>query len=201
MMAAAIASGSDLPRVVDGGWFDAAGSEIVLRKQAFAWTPIVPGDRPLADLVTLFDAACLRVEIGSAAALPAIEARRDWGFSYLDADAGTTPGARLDGWQASDVTLTSQPAAWPLAECNLLAARSTADTVDAVAALLTARLGTPPARTTAARVDNKAAGTLLRWDVAGPTGAPRRIYASLTIRSGVRYLHLGVTEPRRAVRG
>lgn len=198
LLSASAAHGVEPSRIIDGAWYDGGGSEVVLTGDSFRKDPIAPGTRHLGDLVKLFADACLNVPIGTAAAKPAIEKRRDWQFRYIDADAGTRPGARLDGWQASDVTVSSHWDTWPLAECNVLAARSFQEEADAVGALITASLSIEPVkRGNVRRADGgKVQGTTWRWDVNGPGGAARHIYASIVKQTDRYFLHLGVTELR-----
>ena len=188
--------------VIDSAWIDGAGNEVFVSNASFHSNPMKPSARPISDLIKLFDEACLRVPVGTDFARSAVTTRSEWGFSYIDADAGTKAGARLDGWQATDVTLSSQRDTWPLAECNLLAARQNSDAIDLVTNDFNARLSARPSKSQPTRRSDglKSAGTTLRWDVAGPSGKPRRVYASITSFKGVNYLHLGVTESANVTR-
>jgi hypothetical protein len=120
---------AELPKVVDGAWFDGSGAEVFLPEKAFRSDAIASGHKSLQDLTDLFNEACLQVPVGTEFARSAIESRRDWGFIFIDANAGTAPGARLDGWQSAEMTVTSQGTTWPLAECNVYAARNSLDPI------------------------------------------------------------------------
>lgn len=189
----------DAQGTIAGAWFDGAGNEVFLPAKSFTSEPLTPASRPVADIVALFDEACVRAPVSMETARPAIDARASWGFRYLDADAGTGPGSRLDGWQAMDVSVSSQPRAWPLAECNVTAARRGADPFPAVAADVSRRLGAQPDRQYRPRMASGGVldGQAARWSVQGPSGKLRQVYlSSYTDRMGGHTLHLGLTEMR-----
>ncbi|WP_375394762.1 hypothetical protein [uncultured Sphingomonas sp.] len=187
------------PRAVAGAWFDAGGSEVSLSSKAFDYVRLVPSVRDTAAIVSLFKDACVRVPVGTDSARSAIDARADWGFQFLDVDAGVPSGARLDGWQAKDVSVTSQVEAWPLAECNVLVNTAAATDIAPIVDMVSALVGTKPDKTyrTRSADGRRLDGQTMRWSAAGPAGETRHIYASAyTDMNGAKALHLGLTEAR-----
>ena len=187
------------PKIVDGAWYDGAGNEVMMAPGSFVFDPLKPGARDLSFLVGLFDGACLKKRTGTENARAEIEARPSWGFRFIDADAGVSSGARMDGWQADDVSVTSQDKAWPLAECNVYAARSSADDFAAIVSAVSAATGVQPDNTYRAhRADGgKIDGRTARWSMTGPDAKPRRVYASVFANNDqANFIHLGLTEAR-----
>lgn len=186
-------------KVVTGAWFDGGGAEVSLSSKTFNYERLSPGPRDIGAVVQLFQDACVHAAVGVDAARPAIQARSDWAFRFLDVDAGVPLSVRLDGWQTMDVSITSQVRAWPLAECNVLAARSDIPDLVSVTSSLTAILGAEPDKHYQARSADgrKLDGRTVRWSVAGPNRQARRVYASAyTDINGAHALHLGLTESR-----
>jgi hypothetical protein len=196
----ALAAAQGPPQTLAGAWFDGGGNEVSLSTKSFNYDRLKPGSRPMSDVAALFWDACLQVPIGTSAARSAIDARSSWGFRFFDADAGTSQGVRLDGWQADDVSVSSQSTAWPLAQCNVLAGRSTREDLSPVVSVLSGLLGEEPDKRYRARsADGRGIeGAAARWTVSGPSGFPRRVYvSSYSDLNGSFALHLGLTEARR----
>ena len=192
-------SAAEPGKSVAGAWFDGGGSEVSLSSKAFDYDRLTPGSRDIGEILQLFQDVCVHAAIGVDAARPAVEARPAWGFRFLAVDGGVPSGAKLDGWQAEDVSVTSQLKLWPLAECNVLASRIAAIEPPTLIGSLSRVLGSQPDKLYRAKSadDRGLDGMTARWSVTGPSGQPRKVYASAyTDINGAHALHLGLTESR-----